>query len=513
MPSAVINYDAQGGKMMRFCLFFCVLAVCLTASCLSAEELNLSDETEDCLSCHSELHPGLVSSWMQSRHSRVSPEEGLGRSALERRISAEDIPESLRQTAVGCYECHGLRTDQHQDSFEHNGYEINIVVSSADCAVCHQVEADQYSNNIMAHAYGNLVNNSLYQDFIRVVNHQYMYQDGTLSIGEGDMLTEYESCLYCHGTRIEVKGLVSRDTDYGELEFPDLEGWPNQGVGRINPDGSKGACTSCHTRHAFSIEMARKPSTCSECHKGPDVPAYKVYEVSKHGNIYASKKEDFNFTNVPWRVGTDFTAPTCAACHASLLVSPDDTVIAERTHQYNDRLSWRLFGVPYAHPHPIEANLDEVKNSAGLPLAVEMSGEPVAAHVISEEEQEERNRRMKVVCLSCHSTQWVDNHFLRLDNTIHKTNQMTREATAILSDIWAGGFEQGLPQNASIFDEKAERMWTTIWLFYANSTRFASAMAGGGDYGVFANGRYQTTEQITRLLEELHLYRAIEGAK
>ncbi len=499
--------------MMRLSQFFTLLVLCLTSTCLSGEELNLSAETEDCLSCHTELHPGLVSSWMKSRHSKISPAEGIDRPALERRVSSENIPESLRQTAVGCYECHGLRTDQHQDSFEHNGYEINIVVSSADCAVCHRVEADQYSDNIMAHAYGNLVNNTLYADFTRVVNHQYTYQDGVLTIGEGDMLTEYESCLYCHGTKIEVKGLVTRDTDFGELEFPDLEGWPNQGVGRINPDGSKGACTSCHTRHAFSIEMARKPATCSECHKGPDVPAYKVYEVSKHGNIYNSKKEDFNFSNVPWRVGTDFTAPTCAACHASLLVSPDGTVIAERSHQYNDRLSWRLFGVPYAHPHPIDANLDHVINSEGLPLAVELSGEPVAQYVISAEEQEVRNEKMKAVCLSCHSTQWVENHFLRLDNTIHKTNQMTREATAILSDIWAGGFEEGLPQNMSIFDEKAERMWTTIWLFYANSTRFASAMAGGGDYGVFANGRYQTTEQMVKLLEQLQLYRNLEADK
>lgn len=499
--------------MIRPRALLSVLLLTLISAPLSAEELNLSPETEDCLSCHAELHPGLVSSWMQSRHSSVSPAEGIDRPALERRVSSEDIPESLRQTAVGCYECHGLRTDQHQDSFEHNGYDINIVVSSADCAVCHRVEADQYSDNIMAHAYGNLVNNSLYQDFIRVVNHQYAYDDGTLAIGEGDMLTEYESCLYCHGTRIEVKGLVVRDTDFGELEFPDLEGWPNQGVGRINPDGSKGACTSCHTRHAFSIEMARKPATCSECHKGPDVPAYKVYEVSKHGNIYHSKNKDFNFSSVPWRVGTDFTAPTCAACHASLLVSPDDAVIAERTHQYNDRLSWRLFGVPYAHPHPIDADLGNVKNSDGLPLAVEMNGEPVAEFVITEAEQEERNRKMKAVCLSCHSTQWVENHFLRLDNTIHKTNQMTREATGILSDIWAGGYERGLPHQESIFDEKTERMWTTIWLFYANSTRFASAMAGGGDYGVFANGRYQTTEQITKIHNELKLYRALEGRK
>ena len=489
------------------------IAVFMLSINLYGEDLKRSAETEDCLSCHSEIHPGLVSSWLQSRHSKITSAEGLEKSALQSRVSSKSIPNELQQVTVGCYECHGLRTDQHQDSFEHNGYEINVIVSPADCATCHSIEAEQYSKNIMSHAYGNLVDNSLYQDFTRVVNNHYTYIDQKLIIGEVDLLTEYESCLYCHGTKVEVKGLVLRDTDYGELEFPDLEGWPNQGVGRINPDGSKGACSSCHSRHAFSIEMARKPYTCSECHKGPDVPAYKVYEVSKHGNIFYSKKDEFNFNKVPWTIGTDFTVPTCAACHASLLVSPDETVIAERTHQFNDRLSWRLFGVPYAHPHPLDANLENVVNSDGLPLAVELTGEPVARYVLDTKQQAEHNARMKAVCLSCHSTQWVDNHFLRLDNTIHRSNAITLEATKILTDVWNGNFESGLPQGQNIFDEKAERMWTSIWLFYANSTRFASAMAGGGDYGVFAKGRYQTTEQLTHLLDQLKLYRSLQEVK
>lgn len=499
--------------MKRIAQLVAGIVVCMISLNLYGEELNLSEETEECLGCHSELHPGLVSSWQQSRHSKTTPAEGLTKPALQSRVSSKNIPLELQKTVVGCYECHGLRTDQHQDAFEHNGYQINVVVSPADCATCHRVEAEQYSKNIMSHAYGNLVNNTLYQDFTKVVNSHYTYGDKKLTIGESDNLTDYESCLYCHGTKVEVKGLITRDTDYGELEFPNLEGWPNQGVGRINPDGSKGACSSCHTRHAFSIEMARQPYTCSECHKGPDVPAYKVYEVSKHGNIFSSKKTKFDFDKVPWTVGKDFTAPTCATCHASLLVSSDETVIAERTHQYNDRLSWRLFGVPYAHPHPIDANLENVVNSTGLPLAVELNGEPVAKFVLSKEQQDERNDKMKAVCLSCHSSQWVDNHFLRLDNTIHRTNSMTYEATKILMDVWAEGFENGLPQGQNIFDEKTERMWTTIWLFYANSTRFASAMAGGGDYGVFANGRYQTTEQLTKLLEQLKLYHSLEKVK
>ena len=76
----------------------------------------------------------------------------------------------------------------------------------------------------------------------------------------------------------------------GEIDVPDLANWPNQGVGRINPDGSLGACTSCHPRHSFSIEVARKPYTCSQCHLEPYVPAFEVYKESKHGNIFLSKQ-------------------------------------------------------------------------------------------------------------------------------------------------------------------------------------------------------------------------------
>ena len=64
--------------------------------------------------------------------------------------------------------------------------------------------------------------------------------------------------------------------------------------------------------YCFSIEMARKPSTCKECHVGPDVPAAKVYASSKHGNIYSAMHKTWDFEAVPWKIGEDFTAPTCA---------------------------------------------------------------------------------------------------------------------------------------------------------------------------------------------------------
>jgi hypothetical protein len=289
----------------------------------------------------------------------------------------------------------------------------------------------------------------------------------------------------------------------GEEIFPVLKGWPNQGVGRLNPDGSKGSCTSCHPRHDFSIETARKPYTCSECHKGPDVPVYKIYQVSKHGNIFNSQGSNWNYNTVPWKIGEDFTAPTCAACHSSLIVNADNEVIAKRTHEFGDRLAWRLFGLIYAHPHPKSADVTGIKNSADLPLPTELSGEPVKGFLINEEVQAKRNDSIQKICLSCHSAGWVKNHFIRLDNSIKETNHNIKTATNLLSEIWKKGLAAGLPKGENPFDEAIEREWVSLWLIHGNSIRLNSAMAGGGDYGVFADGRYQLTKGIYTLLDFL----------
>ncbi len=474
-------------------LFFLILL--FAAKGLLADRPPLSDQSEECLSCHEGIHPGIVSQWEHSRHAMVTPAQGMKKPPLQRRVSSKNIPDSLKNRAVGCFECHGINPDQHKDTFEHNGYRIHVVVTPNDCATCHAQEVQEYGQNLMAHAYDNLMKNSVYQQLIHTVIGKAGEKKGKLTFAEPTKKTSADACLYCHGTQVKVVGTVTKDTDFGEMSFPVLQGWPNQGVGRINPDGSRGSCTSCHSRHDFSIAMARKPATCSECHKGPDVPAYKVYKVSKHGNIYQAYHDQWNFEAVPWTVGKDFTAPTCATCHASLIIKPDSTVVAKRTHRFNDRLRWRIFGAPYAHAHPVSPDLSIIRNKAGLPLATEMNGEPVKSFLISEEEQQTRENRMKAICLSCHGSNWVDNHFARLQNTIKETNETVREATGIMQRIW----NAKLADPSNLFDEAIEREWTSLWLFYANSTRFTSAMGGGGDYGVFANGRYQASQNLMRL--------------
>jgi len=457
-----------------------------------AEKPPLSAQTEECLSCHSEVHPGIVAQWQQSRHALVSAQQALKKAKLQRRVSSTAIPDSLKKTAVGCYECHGINPEQHKDTFPHNGFRIHIVVTPKDCAVCHSKEVKEYAGNLMAHAYNNLMKNTLYQQLVYSINGKTGRKNGVLHFAEPTKKTNADACLYCHGTRVEVSGNVTKETAFGKMDFPILEGWPNQGVGRLNPDGSMGSCTSCHSRHDFSIAMARNPAACAECHKGPDVPAYKVYKASKHGNIYAAQHAEWNFKAVPWTVGKDFTAPACAACHVSLIVNSDSAVVAERTHRFNDRLSWRLFGAPYAHAHPQSADLSIIRNQAGLPLATELNGDPVKKFLIT---RQQREARMKAICLTCHSSNWVDNHFARLKNTIKETNETTRLATEIMQHIW----QAGLADNTNLFDEAIEREWTSLWLFYTNSTRFSWAMGGGGDYGVFANGRFQASQNLIRL--------------
>lgn len=493
----------------RDALFPTIAALTLTLAAGPARSAGVSAATEECIGCHAEVTPGIVGDWRASRHSKVTPAEGLAKPALERRISAAAAPEGTAERVVGCAECHTRNPDQHADSFEHNGHRVHIVVSPEDCAACHPVERGQYAKNLMANAHGNLQRNPVYRSLADAVNGLQSFEEGRLVHTAPDALTDSDSCLSCHGTRVEVKGLKARDTAMGEMTFPVLSGWPNQGVGRINPDASIGACTACHARHQFSIEVARKPYTCSQCHKGPDVPAYAVYTVSKHGNLYASFESKSDFSSVPWEPGKHFPAPTCATCHVSLLTAGSD-VIAERTHQMSDRSAWRIFGLVYAHPHPASPDTTTLKNKAGLPLPTELTGEPVAEGLIGKEEQAIRQERMKKICQACHSRQWTEGHYEKFEKSIETTNAMTLAATKVMLGAWDKGLAKGLAQGDSLFNEAIERKWVSQWLFYANSIRYASAM-GGADYGVFANGRYQLSANLQELLDYVGFLGAAQG--
>jgi hypothetical protein len=493
--------DKRGVVMKKWVIVLCGAVFFLLTSKAHTAAV-ISENTQACLECHREVTPGIVGDWKKSRHAKITLADALKKPALERRVSIKKAPEGFADTVVGCAECHTINPQKHKDTFLHSDYQVHIVVTPDDCAVCHPVEREQYRKNKMSQAYGNLKNNPVYHNLVDSVIGIQNFENMKTTLAPPDEETYADACFFCHGTKVEVKGMKTRDTAMGEMEFPILTGWPNQGVGRINPDGSKGSCSACHARHQFSIEVARKPYTCSQCHKGPDVPAYKVYKVSKHGNIFSSIGKEWDFKAVPWTVGKDFTAPTCATCHVSLVVNEDNEIIAQRTHQMNDRLAWRIFGLVYAHPQPKSADTSIIKNKAGLPLPTELTGEPVSEYLIDAREQAARRKTMQKICRSCHSSQWVEGHFARFENTIKTTNKMTLTATKILLAAWEKGVAKGLAQGDSIFNEAIEKKWVTQWLFYANSTRYASAMMGA-DYGVFANGRWYMSQNIQEMADWL----------
>lgn len=480
-----------------------LLSLLSVSGIAAGENPPISEATQECLFCHESIHPGIVAGWRASRHASITPGTAMAVEGLGRKVSSEAVPDDLAGVVVGCAECHNLRPDQHADTFDHNGYPVHVVVSPGDCSVCHSVEASQYSRNIMSHAHGNLENNPVYQDLERQILGTPKWEDGALAFAAPDAETEAMACLYCHGTRLEVTGTETRDTILGEMSFPTIDGWPNQGVGRVNLDGTLGSCSACHTRHEFSIETARKPYTCKECHVGPDVPVYKVYSASKHGNIFHSREKDWDFDAVPWTIGEDFEAPTCGACHVSLLVDADGEQVVARSHQMNNRLAWRIFGLVYSHAHPKDPDTSIIRNKDGMPLPTAFDGTPASDFLIDAAEQAKRREEMEAICLNCHGTSWVRGHFERYDKTHEATNAATLTATRILQAMWEEGFAEGPAAGGSPFDEAIERQWGNTWLFYANSIRFAAAMAGGGDYAVFADGYYSHAKSVSELHDRL----------
>jgi mono/diheme cytochrome c family protein len=496
----------------------CLTAICLFALTVTPTAMGsqppVSAATEECLECHATIHPGIVADWRNSRHAVVAPGAAMAVEGLADKLSAKDVPQDLKPTAVGCAECHTLRGKAHADTFDHNGYDIHVVVSPDDCATCHKTEREQFRHNIMSMAEKNLSENRLYADLQRtILGTPQLKQSGAVDFKPADDLTKADACYYCHGTKLRVKGTQIRDTDDGELEFPIIEGWPNQGVGRVNLDGSRGSCSACHTRHQFSIETARKPFTCKECHVGPDVPAFKVYTASKHGNIFSSMQHNWNFSTVPWTIGKDLHAPTCATCHISLTVNTDGDVINQRTHRMNDRLGWRIFGLVYAHPQPKSPDTTTIRNKSGLPLPTDLDGTPASDYLISAQEVEQRRETMQNTCRACHGTSWVKGYFRRLDRSIAVSNATIHTTTRLMQSIWDKGYAQGLQKKASLFDEFIERRWSDAWLLYANNIRFVSAMAGGGDYGVFEDGRYHLSKALMDLHQWLDTRERISGNK
>ncbi len=378
-----------------------------------------AEEGKDCIQCHTTQNVALVEEWRLGVHG---------------------------QKGVNCFDCHRAEKGD-PDAFEHEGELIAVIVSPKDCARCHQKEVDEQKGS--HHAKAGQILASLDNFLGEVVG-------GPPAVAVG--------CYQCHGSTIRV---------LPEGKF-DPETWPNTGIGRINPDGSWGSCSACHTRHRFSKAQAREPQTCGKCHLGPDHPQIEVYQESKHGILWEANKRNLNIERDKWVVGVDYTAaPTCATCHMS--ATPDHDV----THDVGERISWTLRPAISTKLNMIVFDdLWKEDLPEGVPLP--KVGESIKAkdgkvrQVVQVLTWKARRERMQDVCSQCHSTGQVTGFYKQFDNLVDLYNEkFARPATAIIQDLTKAGKLTPAP-----FDERLDWIYYELWHHEGRRARHGASMSG-----------------------------------
>jgi hypothetical protein len=374
-----INLKPNNGGYMQKGLITGLLVLCGIVAAGSA----IATVADDCISCHQEKNPGLYLQWKNSAHA------GNG---------------------VGCLDCHEA-DKADTDAYEHNGATVATLVTPKDCGKCHEQETLETTNSYHAHAGEILASNDAY-----------------LAHAAGGNPIAIVGCESCHGGKVKID-----ETAPNKLS---PETWPNSGIGRLNPDGSKGACNACHSRHSFSKAQARQPENCGKCHLGPDHPQKEIYEESKHGIAYYGHREKLNLDKDEWVVGRDYyEAPTCATCHMSA------TATQSLTHDVGNRISWTL-----------RPPVSKYKDNAPA-----------------------KREAMKNVCLNCHQQAFVDGHYYQYDALVKLYNEkFAKPAGAIMKMVE----DKKLMKNKASFANDIEWEYWELWHHEGRRARMGTAMMG-----------------------------------
>jgi hydroxylamine dehydrogenase len=354
------------------------LLIFVALICLSATAWG---EDSTCVTCHKQSTPVIVTQWMESKHSKKQ---------------------------VDCSACHVVK-EAIPGAREHfGGVLVTPAVSPKVCGSCHANEEKQFTASRHSHA----------TEFI-----------GSLDNIIGEVIeggpAANQGCRQCHGSELKVSaaGTLTPET------------WPNSGIGRVNTDGTKGACSSCHARHEFSIAQVREPEICGKCHLGPDHPHIEIFNESKHGILYNANKAKMNLDAQPWVVGITYSAaPNCATCHVS--ATPNQTV----THDVGARISWTL--------------------------------RPAISSKL--ENWESRRESMQGVCRQCHSPAYVETFYKQYEASLGLYNdKFAKPAKDIIDQLHA---EKLLTE--SPFDEKLEWTYYSLWHHEGRRARHGAAMMG-----------------------------------
>ena len=364
-----------------------------------------------CAECHRNLQYSIVHEYEMSKHA---------------------------QKGVTCLDCHQVQPGQ--TATNHNGFVINTGITPANCKICHAAIYDQFVRS--RHAAPSWVAVMGNKDFSpEMIDQMEKLHPGSmkrpphpLTKLEGDSSTK-SGCITCHA------------------------------IGKPNADGSIGNCTLCHTRHTSSVEVARLPSTCGQCHLGPDHSQIEIYTQSKHGIMFEAQKQLLNLNAPSDSLSTkDMFIPTCATCHMSGLNG------SGVTHDPSERLSYNLF-----------------------------------AEVTTPRPDADRARaRMKNICLQCHTPPLVDRVYQEGDAVVKATNEKVLAAKAIMDSLKAEGLLSTNP-----FTQKVQFTYFDLWHYYGRTAKHAAFM-GGADF-VQWHGNYPILEHTVELKEEAAQLRKENG--
>jgi hypothetical protein len=391
-------------------------------------ERGMSKEAVACIQCHKAESPGIFADWAMSRHAAANI------TCIDCHRADPNDPDVIKS--------HFKQYERADTKWGIPEYKIPVAgaVTPKDCSRCHPDEAKQYS--VSKHA------NTM--EIIWKI-------DVWLNGGLNNEIERASGCYHCHGTVLALDA----EGNYA----PNV--WPNVGVGRVNLDGSLGSCSSCHTRHRFSVMDARKPEACGSCHLGPDHPQIEIYTESKHGDIYDAFGQDYNWTAAPgtWTPGVDYRGPTCASCH----MSGSGSVMT--THDVTERLSWESQAPLTVRP----------QDFAAFPAKTDWKTE---------------RAKMQDICNQCHSKTWVDAHYVKIDGVMQNYNEVYfKPAKALMDQL----YDKGILDKKGLMDEPIEWEYYELWHHEGRRARMGTQMMAP-DYAWW-HGFYECKHRYNEIMD------------
>jgi hydroxylamine dehydrogenase len=449
----------------------------------SAPHARVPTSSKNCVECHTQVSPGVIDHWQGSTHA---------------------------VKGVGCVECHQAEKAD-ADAFEHYGMTVAAVVTPRDCARCHGQVFEEFEASHHAKA-GNILASldNFLAERVEGAREPFAPFDphATPGMAVNGMASAASGCQQCHGSKIAllstaggritaddlkpgpdgkptntaVLAQVARDQNGKPKLHPST--WPNTGIGRINLDGSLGSCSACHSRHDFSPRRARQPENCGKCHLGPDHPQKEIYEESKHGVAYRDLKDEMKLNGKDWVLGKDYSqAPTCATCHMSANIRNGERI----THDPGERISW-------TNRPPVSVKMD---TDAQHKIVTEK--DPAKRAALVTDTWESKRNRMKQVCSTCHTSDYVNNFYTQYDDLVVLYNEkFAKPGQAIVASLRQNGL-----LTPTEFDEEIEWTWFYLWHHEGRRARHGASMMAP-DYTHW-HGMFEVAERFyIHLIPQAH---------